>query len=87
MTSRTILDLDLKKILSKREKRYKIRLPRNVLAVDYGERGDLYIRFRHIERPVGEPTKDGLAVLFYDEESYDQAVAVEVLDLTRLMRE
>ena len=61
MTSRTILDLDLRKILSRLEKRYKVRLPRNVLAVDYGERGDLFIRFRHVERPVGEPAEDGLA--------------------------
>ena len=38
MTSRTILDLDLRKILSKIEKAYGIKLPRSVLAVDYGER-------------------------------------------------
>ncbi len=88
MTSRTILDLDLRKILSRLERRYRIKLPRNVQAVDYGERaGDLYIRFRHIERPVGEPTEDGLAVFFYEENGGNQAVAVEVLDLTRLMRD
>jgi hypothetical protein len=95
MTSRTILDLDLKKILSKIEKKYRVKLSRNVQAVDYGSErrsgGDLYIRFRHVEKPVGEPTEDGLVVLFYDERedhgSGDQAVAVEVLDLNRLMRD
>ena len=55
--------------------------------MDYGERGDLFIRFRHVERPVGEPAEDGLAILFYDDDGGNQAVAVEVLDLTRLMRE
>lgn len=80
MTSRTILDLDLKKVLSKLELRYKLKLPRVVLAVDYGERGDLYIRFKHVDRPVGEPAEDGLAILFYEDGS-DRPVAVEILDL------
>jgi len=60
MTSRTILDLDLRKILSKVERKYKVKLPRGVLAVDYGERNDFYIRFKHVEKPVGETTEDGL---------------------------
>ena len=83
--SRTILDLDLKMILSKVESRYGVSLPRGVLAVDYGERGDLYIRFKHVEKPVGEPTDDGLAVLFYEEDG-TRPVAVETMDLDRLMQ-
>ena len=81
--SRTILDLDLKKILSKVESRYGVSVPREVLAVDYGERGDLYIRFKHVEKPVGAPTDDGLAVFFYEEEG-TRPVAVEIMDLNRL---
>ena len=80
MTSRTILDLDLKKVLSKLELRYKLKLPRAVLAVDYGERGDLYIRFKHVDRPVGEPAEDGLAIFFYEDGS-DRPVAAEILEL------
>ena len=86
MTSKTILDLDLRKILSRVEQRYGVKLPRSVLAVDYGERNDLYIRFRHVEKPVGEPTKDGLAVFFYEDHG-NQVVAVEILGLTQLTRE
>jgi len=86
MTSRTILDLDLRKILSKIEKAYGIKLPRSVLAVDYGERNDLYIRFRHVEKPLGEPTEDGLLIFFYDNPG-DGAVGVEILDLSLLMQE
>ena len=85
MTSRTILDLDLRKILSKVERKYKVKLPRGVLAVDYGERNDLYIRFRHVEKPVGEPTEDGLLIFFYDDHD-DGTAGVEILDLNRLMQ-
>jgi hypothetical protein len=86
MTSRTtILDLDLRKILSKLEQRYKVKLPRTVLAVDYGEHDDLYLRFRHVEKPVGEPSEDGFAVFFYEDHG-DQVVAVEILDLSQLLQ-
>jgi len=34
MTSGTILDLDLRKVLSKVGERHKVRLPRDVLALD-----------------------------------------------------
>ena len=87
MTSRTILDLDLRKILSRIERRYGVKLPRSVQAVDYGERGDLYIRFRHVEKPIGEPTEDGLTIFFYDDHGGRRTVAVEILDVTELMRD
>ena len=86
MTSRTILDLDLRKILSKIEKAYGIKLPRSVLAVDYGERNDLYIRFRHVEKPLGVPSEDVVLIFFYDN-LVDGAVGVEILDLSLLMQE
>lgn len=60
--------------------------PQGVLAADCGERGDLYIRFKHVEKPVGEPTDDGLAVLFYEEDG-TRPVAVEIMDLNRLMQD
>ena len=84
--SRTILNLDLKMILSKVESRYGVSVPRRVLAADCGERGDLYIRFKHVEKPVGEPTDDGLAVLFYEEDG-TRPVAVEIMDLNRLTQD
>jgi hypothetical protein len=86
VTSRTILDLDLRKVLSRIEQRYRVKLPRSVLAVDYGDRGDLYIRFKHIEKPLGEPVDDGLAIFFY-QDHHKQAVAVEILDLNALMQD
>ena len=77
------MDLDLKKIPSKVESRYGVSFPRDVLAVDYGEQGDLYIRFKHVEKPAGEPTDAGLAV-FGDEEDGTRPVAVEITDLDGL---
>jgi hypothetical protein len=53
--------------------------------VEYGERGDLHIRFKHVEKPVGEPTDDGLAVFFYEEDG-TPTEAVEIMDLNRLMK-
>ncbi|MFQ6135444.1 MAG: hypothetical protein ACE5KU_06510 [Nitrososphaerales archaeon] len=74
----SIIDLDLKRVIEKVEARYKIRLPRQVVAVDYGSRGDLYLRFKHVEKPVGEPTGDGRAIIFY--QNRQEIVAVEILD-------
>jgi hypothetical protein len=79
--TRTILDLDVRKILASVENRYRIKLPTAVVALDYGSRGDLYVRFEHAEKPIGEPTKDGLAVFFYD--STDRLVALEILSLSK----
>ena len=53
--------------------------------MDYGERGDIYIRFKRVEKPVGEPTDDCLAVLFCEEDG-TRPVAVETMDLDRLMQ-
>jgi len=47
--------------------------------VDLGSRGDLYVRFKHAQKPVGQATEDGLAVFFY--EDGDGLVALELLDI------
>ncbi len=56
-----------------------MKLPRAVVAVDYGRRDDLDIRFKHSEESLGEPEKEGLAIFFYEG---DSIVAVELMDLT-----
>lgn len=75
----TILDLDLRKILAKVEARYGIQLPRKVLAVDFNPEGDLYVRFEHVDKPVGEASRDGFVVFFY--EDGESIVGVELLDI------
>ena len=53
------------------------------MALDYGERGDLYIRFKHVKNPQGEPTSDGRVIFFFEKQSR-RPVAVEILDVYRL---
>jgi hypothetical protein len=82
---KTILDIDIKKILRGIETRYKVKLPKNIIALDYGEKGDLYIRFKHVEKPIGDPTKDGLVIFFFHENDKQRVVALEILDITRFV--
>lgn len=65
--------------MAKVEARYGVDLPRKVVAVDFGSKGDLYVRFKHAPRPVGEPTGDGLAIFFYEDAG--SPVGVELLDI------
>ena len=44
--------------------------PERLLALDYGKRGDLYIRFKHAEKPVGAPTRNGLIIFFYEDSNF-----------------
>ena len=54
--------------------------------MDYGKRGDLYIRFRQVGRPIGDPSGDCASVFFYDDGGR-MPVAVETLDLDALMKD
>jgi len=31
------------------------------------ERDDLYIRFKHVQKPLGEPSDDSRVIFFYDD--------------------
>jgi hypothetical protein len=65
--------------LAKVEAKYGVKFPRKVVAVDFGSKGDLYVRFKHVAKPIGEATNDGLAVFFYDDGQ--SPVALELLDV------
>ena len=65
--------------MAKVEAKYGVKLPRKVVAVDFGSRGDLYVRFKHVAKPIGEATNDGLAVFFYDDGW--SRVGLELLDV------
>ena len=63
-------------------KRYGIRLPTKVLMADYDDKyGDLYVRFKEGRRPEGEPSSDGLLVVYRER---SRIVGLEVLDLAEL---
>lgn len=65
------------------EEKYRVKLPRRVITVDYGDDvGDLFIRFKHARTTEGEPTKDGQVILHYDEKK--RIAVIEILDITTL---
>lgn len=68
----------MKSILRKVERRYKVRFPKQVVMVDYGERDDLYIRFKNVDKPLGEPSEDFKVIFFYDR---NKIVALEIRDV------
>lgn len=55
-----------------------MKLPKKVVMVDYGERDDLYIRFKHVQKPLGQPSHDSRVIFYYDNA---KIVAVEILHL------
>lgn len=62
------------------EKKYGLKLPRKVIAVDYGDDvGDLFIRFKYAKSTEGEPTEDGQVILHYDEK--EAIAAIEILNI------
>jgi len=79
-TTETLLDLDVKEIITKVERKYRIKLPRQVVAIDLGEKGrDLFVRFKPVADPLGEPSKDGRVIFFYDGDGGKKPVGVEIL--------
>jgi len=65
------------------EKKYGIKLPRKVITIDYGDDvEDLFIRFKHAKTTHGEPTKDGKAIIHYNEK--DEIAAIEILNITTI---
>jgi len=80
---KTLLDIDVCKVLEMVEERYGLRLPRKVVAVDYGDDvGDLFIRFKMAEHTEGEPTEDGKVIVHYDKRG--KIAAVEIADITTI---
>lgn len=70
-------------MLEKIEKKYKLKLPRKVITIDYGDDvGDLFIRFKHAQTTEGEPMKDGQVILHYSEKR--EIAAIEILSITSI---
>ena len=50
---------------------------------DYDDKeGDLYIRFKEVRQKEGQPTKDGLVIVYEDDKNH--IVALEILNLAEL---
>lgn len=73
----------MKSVLEKVKAKYGLKLPRQVITIDYGEDvGDLFVRFRHADRTEGEATADGKVIVHYDKKG--RIAAVEITDITAL---
>jgi uncharacterized protein YuzE len=73
----------VKSVLEKVEAKYGLKLPRQVITIDYGEDvGDLFVRFRHADRTEGGATADGKVIVHYDKRG--RIAALEITDLTAL---
>jgi hypothetical protein len=69
--------------LEKVEAKYGVKLPRKVVTIDYSEDvGDLFMRFRHVDRTEGKPTPDGKIMFHYDPKG--KIASIEIMDLTAL---
>lgn len=81
--AKTLLDIDVKSVLEKVEAKYGLKLPKQVITIDYGEDiGDLFVRFRHADSTEGEATADGRVIVHYDKKG--KIAAIEVTDITAL---
>ena len=78
--AKTLLDIDVRGVLENVEAKYRLKLPRRVISVDFGEDvGDLFVRFRHADSTEGEATPDGKVVVHYDKKG--KIAAVEIADI------
>lgn len=73
----------MRSVLEKVEAKYRLKLPRRVITIDYGEDiGDLFVRFRHADSTEGEATPDGKVIVHYDKKG--RIATVEITDITAL---
>jgi len=76
--------LNLREILDKVKRKYRIAIPPKVIMADYDDKeGDLYIRFKEAVHTEGEPTRDGLIIVHWDKNAI---TAIEILNLEELFK-
>ena len=82
---KSLIEIDLKKIIKRIEKKYKIKLPPQPIKTIYDPETDvLYIEYRKITGKIGEPTKNGETIIYYDEN--DKITAIEILYTQELLK-
>jgi len=83
---KTLLNLDLRKLLQHVERLCSVKLPRRVIEVALVEDSMLYVKFREPRgSEVGEPLHP-LIHVFKDSES-GEITALEIIDLDTLLSE
>jgi hypothetical protein len=89
MSLKTLLELDLKRLIDSLERKCGIKLPREVTEV-YLDRdhGLLFIRFSEPdEQEVGEPLSTRTLVTLFTEEKTGKITALEIIGISDLLEE
>jgi len=87
MSLKTLLELDLKKLIDSLERRCRIKLPREVIEV-YLDRDHnlLFIRFSEPdEQEVGEPLCTRTLVTLFTEEKTGKITSLEIIGISDLL--
>src|SRR4030067_87742 len=75
--AKTLLDIDVRRVLKQIEAKYGLKLPKKVITIDYGDDvGDLYVRFQQADNTEGEATADGKVIVHYDKKGKIAAVEI-----------
>jgi hypothetical protein len=89
MSLKTLLELDLKKLIDSLERKCGIKLPGEVIEVYLDRDHDLlFIRFSEPdEQEVGEPLSTRILVTIFTEEKTGKITALEIIGISDLIKE
>jgi hypothetical protein len=89
MNVRSLLEIDLKKLLSNIEEKFGMKLPRRVIEVYLDAKHDmLFIRFKETSKTeVGEPLQTKAIVTLFSDEESNEITALEIIRISELLKE
>ena len=89
MVAKSLLDIDLKKLLRLIGERTGVKLPRDVIETHLDTEHDLlFIRFREPRGvKIGEPLPLKMPITLFTEEDTGEVTALEVIGISKLLIE
>jgi hypothetical protein len=89
MDVKSLLEIDLEKLLSNIEEKFGMKLPRRVIEVYLDVKHDmLFIRFKEPSKTeVGEPLQTKAIVTLFSEEESNEITALEIIGISELLKE
>jgi hypothetical protein len=88
MDVKSLLEIDLEKLLSNIEEKFGIKLLRRVIEVYFDVKHDmLFIRFKKTSKTeVGEPLQTKAIVTLFSEEESNEITALEIIGISELLK-
>jgi len=89
MDVKSLLEIDLEKLLSNIEEKFGIKLLRRVIEVYFDVKHDmLFIRFKEPSKTeVEEPLQTKAIVTLFSEEESNEITALEIIGISELLKE